>query len=120
AFLRRLAASALGVNILLVPGAWAAVGPDHGLGHPGPVAAPSVVLAADRSEVPHPGWLPPSTARSAADPGLPTPTWQPETPAPATPGSTRTAQPSAEEATTISVRHGDCLWDIAAHELGPA
>lgn len=120
AFLRRLAASALGVNILLVPGAWAAVGPDHGLGHPGPVAAPSVVLAADRSEVPHAGWLPPSTARSAADPGLPTPTWQPETPAPATPGSTRTAQPAAEEATTISVRHGDCLWDIAAHELGPA
>ncbi|MGM7668856.1 LysM peptidoglycan-binding domain-containing protein [Microbacterium sp. A93] len=148
AFLRRVAASVLGVNVLLAPGAWAADGPGLGLEQSGPPAAPTALSPVAHSVAPHPGWRPrpaapsvwstvaPSAAAtsgatpatgelasatldSRVDPSLPTPAWKPETPTPATPGSTRTARPSAEEPTTLSVRHGDCLWDIAAHELGP-
>lgn len=122
AFLRRVAASVLGVNILLSPGAWATDDLSQHQEQSGPVAAAPVVAVAGGPVAPHPGWLPRSGERSTdstVDPGLPSPTWKPQTPAPTTPGSTRSARPTTAEATTISVRDGDCLWDIAAYELGP-
>lgn len=119
AFLRRVTASVLGVNILLAPGAWAADSHDP----PGLRAAPTTVSAAVSAArhpvLPHPGWLDSAHLVSGADPTLPTPAWKPGTPTPPTPGSTRPVRPTAAEATTVSVRQGDCLWDIAAHELGP-
>lgn len=145
AFLRRVTAAALGVNILLAPGAWASETVPAGGTQVGPAVSSA---AAGQALTAHPGWLPaPRVSPSASTPspetrpepagapasgsltsvlqqspgdlGLPTPTWTPQTPAPATPGSTRTARPPAAEATTVSVRQGDCLWDIAAQELGP-
>lgn len=140
AFLRRVTAAVLGVNILLAPGAWATETVPAGETQAGPAVSSA---AAGPALTAHPGWLPaprisastsnPEPARAPAsgsltsvlqqspgDLGLPTPTWTPQTPAPGNPGSTRTARPSAAEATTVSVRQGDCLWDIAAQELGPA
>ncbi|GAA4762607.1 LysM peptidoglycan-binding domain-containing protein [Citricoccus nitrophenolicus] len=147
AFLRRVATSVLGANVLLTPGAWAADAIPLGLPPQGSEAAPTVAVAAVQEVVPHAGWLPVPGASPAAytpapevpsgphgtsgfltsvlvepagEHGLPTPTWTPETPAPAGPGATRTARPPAVEASTVTVRRGDCLWDIASHELGPA
>lgn len=148
AFLRRVAASVLGVNVLLAPGAWAAEAVPAGFKQPRPSVDLTVPAPSGPSVVPDPGWLPApgvsgsgpalttavqsaeddasSTGSLAAvrldapvDDDLPTPTWTPGTPAPAAPDSTRPARPSAVDASTVSVRHGDCLWDIAAHELGP-
>lgn len=119
AFLRRVAASVLGVNLLLSPGAWAADGQDQPGLRGAPTTVPATLSAASHTALPHPGWLASSHLASGADPTLPTPDWKPKTPTPATPGSTRPARPTAAEDTTVSVRQGDCLWDIAAYELGP-
>lgn len=131
AFLRRVTASVLGVNILLAPGAWAADGAEHpgvrALPDVAPVAVPADVptaaspaaSATPHTVFPHPGWLTSAHPTSGADPAPPTPTWKPGAPTPATPGSTRAARPTTTEATTVTVRQGECLWDLAAHELGP-
>ncbi|MFC7402035.1 LysM peptidoglycan-binding domain-containing protein [Citricoccus sp. GCM10030269] len=101
AFLRRVAASVLGVNLLIAPGAWAdtqAVGTTAS-SHTSSMQAPTPV-GQDHRE-------------------LPSPTWRPTPPVPAVPGSARTTETAAEQHRSATVRQGDCLWDIAARELGP-
>jgi hypothetical protein len=153
AFLRRVAASVLGVNLLLASGAWAdgpggtATAPqptsqDHGAvlaAPPASHATPSATM-----KLPHPGWLTPAPAgpptpslrpvplpaeraahrtaassSDAANRALPAPTWKPSSPAPGVPGAARAGQGTADETRSATVRRGDCLWDIAAEELGP-
>ncbi|XNZ01419.1 LysM peptidoglycan-binding domain-containing protein [Micrococcus luteus] len=94
ALLRRLAAGAFGLHLLLSPTA-AAAGQ--------PTAA----------------WVPgaPDAAQSVAD-STPRAHWLPVAPAPTGPGTGAPRRPDAS-APTVTVVDGDCLWDLAAAELGP-
>lgn len=94
ALLRRLAAAAFGLHVVLAPGAAA-------------------------QEAPTAAWLPstPSVSQTAADDG-PRAHWLPGAPAPTGPGLAAPRRPDAS-APTVTVVDGDCLWDLAAAELGP-
>ncbi len=116
AFLRRVATSLLGVNLLLAPGAWADDGVGPGRSPADAVSAPAIETSARHASIPHPGWLP---GRQADEPGVPSPTWTPRVPGPEVPGAGRAAERTPVETATVAVRTGDCLWDIAAEELGP-
>ncbi|VXB51548.1 LysM peptidoglycan-binding domain-containing protein [Citricoccus sp. K5] len=119
AFLRRVAASVLGVNLLLAPGAWATPGSTV---EPLPAAHVSTARAASvytPTALPHPGWLSAASASLPDEQPLPTPTWKPSAPVPSAPGAPRSGQSATDDVKTVTVRRGDCLWDIAAHELGP-
>ncbi|WP_313820774.1 hypothetical protein [Citricoccus sp.] len=120
AFLRRVAASVVGVNLLLAPGAWGAA-PGSAV-EPLPAAQASPAREASEytpSALPHPGWLSAASASRPDEQPLPSPTWKPSAPVPTAPGAPRSGQPATDDAKTVTVRRGDCLWDIASHELGP-
>lgn len=96
ALLGRVAGAVLGVQVLAAPGAWADV----------PSSAPVL---------PDAGWAAP--AAPLPDAALPDASWTPRTPVPPPPGA-GTGRPDPDRP-TVTVRRGDCLWDIAAAELGP-
>lgn len=123
-FLRRVAASVLGINLLVSP-AWAvandpagtaAIADHHAIDLRQQVPGPTKSL-------PQPGWLSASgnepTAEPTASAQLPTPTWRPSAPAPPVPGSGHRDRTNGATPKSVTVRTGDCLWDIAAEELGP-
>ncbi|MCY1158493.1 MAG: hypothetical protein MOP51_1517 [Citricoccus sp.] len=122
-FLRRVAASFLGLNLLVAPASWAAADDPSGIStaRVGHVAVPPQQAAAPAVPVPQPGWLaasheaPSGTASPPAD--VPTPTWRPAAPAPPVPGAGHQGRSTTPK--SVTVRTGDCLWDIAAEELGP-
>ncbi|MFC4428099.1 hypothetical protein [Citricoccus alkalitolerans] len=119
AFLRRVATSLLGVNLLLAPGAWATPGSAV---DPLPATQDSTARTSSMytsTNLPHPGWVSADSAALPDEQYLPTPTWKPSAPATPAPGAPRSGQTATDEAKTVTVRRGDCLWDIAAHELGP-
>jgi len=124
-FLRRVAASVLGVNLLVVPGAWA--GSDEPAGATTAPAHHATVVrqqaAAPAAALPQPGWLASSREAPSGPPSasgeLPTPTWRPSAPAPPVPGSGHPGRTHGASQKSVTVRAGDCLWDIAAEELGP-
>ncbi|NUL46367.1 hypothetical protein F7P69_14350 [Cellulosimicrobium funkei] len=118
-FLRRVAASVLGVNLMLAPGAWATQ--DSGIEQLSAAQESTARTAGvyKPSTLPHPGWLSAPSAALPAEQHLPTPTWEPSEPVPATPGAPRSSRAATNDTKTVTVRRGDCLWDIAAHELGP-
>lgn len=93
ALLRRLAAAAFGIHVALAPGA-----------------------AAD--ETPSAAWLPapPVSAQTTAD--GPSAHWLPHAPSPTGPGLAPPRR-ADDSAPTVTVVDGDCLWDLAAAELGP-
>lgn len=89
ALLGRVAGAVLGIHVLAAPGAWAET----------------------PATVPDAGWTAPAAV------SVPDASWTPRTPVPAPPGAgTGRADPDRP---TVTVRRGDCLWDIAAAELGP-
>lgn len=90
ALLGRVAGTVLGVQVLVAPGAWA------------DTAAPAA---------PHAGWSAPASA------SVPDAAWTPLSPVPAPPGAG--VAHHDPDRPTVTVRRGDCLWDIAAAELGP-
>lgn len=117
--LRRTGAAVLGLQLVAAPAAWA---------QSAPVAAspPSAVSAAPVDA----SWAAPAASSRAASPTppadsaapavstVPEAAWTPTSPAPTPPGATaRPRSPLGRE--TVTVRDGDCLWDIAAAELGP-
>lgn len=135
-FLRRVAVITLGVQTVTAGGAWAA---------PAPTAdtsgqAAGQVVSSRSLDVPSPGWTDLPTPQwskqmghvastvsaqraSAQEPTpspaheeVPSPGWSPRLPAPPAPGS---ATRPSNDARMVTVRSGDCLWDIAAQELGP-
>jgi nucleoid-associated protein YgaU len=124
-FLRRVAASTLGINLLLAPGAWA------GTEEPGGVTAAPAHHATvvhqqapgPAATLPQPGWLATSreapSGASSASGELPTPTWRPSKPTPPVPGSGHPGRTHGATPKSVTVRAGDCLWDLAAEELGP-
>ncbi|MGD6979672.1 MULTISPECIES: LysM peptidoglycan-binding domain-containing protein [Citricoccus] len=122
-FLRRVAASVLGLNLLVAPGSWAATDDLSGVG-----TAPGQHLSVARQQsaaltvpVPRPGWMAASRETPSGTPspsaGVPSPTWRPSAPAPSVPGAGHQGRSTAPR--SVTVRAGDCLWDIAAEELGP-
>ena len=123
-FLRRVAASVLGLNLLVAPGSWASTEDPSGItaapaAHH--VTTPPQQAAVPTAPLPQPGWL--ATSREApsgaSSPSgeLPTPTWRPAAPAPPIPGAGHPGRSTTPK--SVTVRAGDCLWDIAAEELGP-
>lgn len=130
-FLRRVAAVTLGLQAITAPGAWAAPsGPDFD-------PQGSTSSTSEQHELPTPQWTQPPSPQwsSASAPTVsvvagthwdsepestpapaPSPHWLPRSPAPSTPE--RAGRP-LQDAPTVTVRQGDCLWDIAAEELGP-
>lgn len=122
-FLRRVAASVLGLNLLVAPGSWAGAEDPSGI-----ISAPvhHVTMSGQQATVPaaslpQPGWLAVSREAPSGVPSvsgeLPTPTWRPATPDPPVPGAGRQGRSTTPK--SVTVRAGDCLWDIAAEELGP-
>ncbi|PNL18261.1 LysM peptidoglycan-binding domain-containing protein [Micrococcus sp. FDAARGOS_333] len=93
ALLQRLAAAAFGIHVALAPGA-----------------------AAD--DAPSAAWLPapPVSAQTVGD--GPSAHWLPDAPSPTGPGLAPALRADAS-APTVTVVDGDCLWDLAAAELGP-
>ena len=101
ALLGRVAGAVLGAHMLAAPAAWAeqpAVGPV-------PDAGQTVSHAA------------PASTTASAPAAVPEAAWTPRTPVPAPPGAS--AARDLSDRPTVTVRRGDCLWDIAAAELGP-
>lgn len=103
AVMRRAACAVLGLHLIGAPAAWAA---------PAPAPATAAALAdASWTAAPSP------TPRIGTVPGpLPDAGWMPRSPTPAPPGS---ADRPTQDRPTVTVRSGDCLWDIAEEELGP-
>ncbi|UBH23606.1 hypothetical protein KW076_06740 [Micrococcus porci] len=95
ALLRRAGAAVLGAQLLAAPAAWADAPP-----------APSAAVV-DAS------WT-----SAAASPTLPDAAWTPGAPPTPQPGSPAAPRDTGDRP-TVTVRAGDCLWDIAADELGP-
>lgn len=94
ALLRRLAAGAFGLHLVLAPTAAA---------DPQPSAA----------------WVPsPPAAAQSSEESAPRAHWLPVAPAPTGPGAGTPRRPESA-APTVTVVDGDCLWDLAAAELGP-
>ncbi len=132
AFLRRVAAVALGVQVATAGGAWAA--PSLDTGGTDRAAAVSVheTPQSDWAEQPTPRWthqvasMPVLVSAEGSDAPRPhgpddsveppSPGWAPAPPQTRPLGSTTRA---TADAPTVTVRQGDCLWDIAAEELGP-
>lgn len=125
AFLRRVVASALGINLLIAPGAWAGTeGSADALVSSVPHSAQDRHPAsAPEGPLPRPGWVSTSGGTDSEEPSaredLPAPNWRPAAPAPPVPGSGHPARTHGTTPKTVTVRSGDCLWDIAAEELGP-
>ncbi|HEY4614354.1 MAG TPA: hypothetical protein VIG75_02710, partial [Citricoccus sp.] len=123
-FVRRVAAATLGLQLLATPGAWAALPEDTtpgGAGSPPGSNARHQVPAAV-SALPTPAWLDAaqrSRTEVSGEADLPTPTWTPVTPAAPAPGASRSNRAEGTAPVVATVRVGDCLWDIAAEELGP-
>lgn len=120
AFMKRLAATALGMNLLAVPAMAQAADegrvPAAASAFAAEVISPYFSPEADRS--PGGPGQPPSAAPT--DPAI-DPFWKPSAP-PASPGliarqAAGPAQPGAEER-TVTVVAGDSLWRIAARDLG--
>lgn len=101
AILRRVGAAVLGAQLLGSPAAWADAPPAQ---------APSVSAS----------WTAGTTAAppTVAGAGLPDAGWTPRAPQTAPPGGGAAQRPTTDRP-TVTVRAGDCLWDIAARELGP-
>jgi hypothetical protein len=132
AFMRRLAAAALSAQLLAAPMARAAEPPA------GPAWAPTQETAVQAQWAPT-GKAEPGSGTQAVpsrllsppvtpehQPPLPSvrPDWRPSPPV-TDPGllaaqPVRTAQETAPPAREVTVLAGDTLWDIAAHQLGPA
>ncbi|MDQ2751301.1 MAG: hypothetical protein M3Y44_17510 [Actinomycetota bacterium] len=112
ATLHRAVAGAAGLGVLLVPVAAGAAGPAVPAGRGGSAAAslssapvPSPAWPSDPPALPAPGWptaSPPTAPRTVPPPG--SHAAQPARPAPAN--------------GAVVVRPGDCLWEIAAAQLG--
>lgn len=98
--LQRVGAAVLGAQLIAAPAALADVGP----GGPGAVDASWTSATAPAGPAP-------------AD-RLPSAAWTPRSPQTPPPGAVSEARPTTDRP-TITVRAGDCLWDIAARELGP-
>lgn len=122
AFMCRLAAAILGLNLVGIPMANAAPAPVEPAWSPTAETAPSTSISAQ--------WAPaPSTHLStvpsiASDPSKVEPRWQPRatTGEPGFLGSLpqRTAEePVSPGQGTVVVSRGDSLWSIAARQLGP-
>lgn len=92
ALLRRLAAAVFGLHVALAPAAAATAGPTA-------------------------AWVPSSPTASAVDDG-PSAHWLPTSPRPTGPGPAAPRR-TPVAAPTVTVVDGDCLWDLAAAELGP-
>lgn len=115
AFMKRLAAALLGINLLAaaLPAAHAAgTGPEAGYAAAA-VESPAVGPAVN--PVPVVGVRPPPPGEDAAA----TPHWQPRTP---TDGSVliRPGRAQLPHSGQVVVRPGDSLWGLAAEQLGPA
>jgi hypothetical protein len=122
-FLRRVAAAVLGLNLLVAPGSWAATDDPFGVG-----TAPGQHVSVARQQAavltvpaPRPGWMAASRETPSGTPppsaAVPSPTWRPAAPAPSLPGAGHQGRSTTPR--SVTVRAGDCLWDIAAEELGP-
>ncbi|PEH49931.1 Uncharacterised protein [Micrococcus luteus] len=97
ALLGRVAGAVVGAQLLAAPAAWADAA------HPVPDASWTVAAS-------------PAHATGVEAPA-PDAAWTPRPPAPAPPGAgTGRADPDHP---TVTVRRGDCLWHLAAAELGP-
>lgn len=124
-FLRRVTASCLGINLLVAPGAWAGTAETEGVAtapaHHSTVVRQQAVAPA--TQLPRPDWVAASQGAASDDrPArgeLPAPTWRPSPPAPSVPGSGHPSRTHGVAPKSVTVRSGDCLWDIAAEELGP-
>lgn len=123
-FVRRVAAATLGLHLLAAPGAWAAP-PEgttpSGAGSPASSSARHQAPAAAPA-LPTPAWLDAAQRlrpEASGEAGLPTPTWKPAAPAAPAPGASRSNRSEGTTPAVATVRAGDCLWDIAAEELGP-
>lgn len=123
AFLRRLVAALLGVQVLVAPASWAAPASDVST-----LAAQSSVDLPPATGIPSPAF-PQVSGTTAPSPGWgeetpqpailapsPSPAWQPRAPEPS---MATTGDRVLVEQRTVTVRPRDCLWDIAAEELGP-
>lgn len=130
-FLGRVAAVTLGAQIITAPGAWAAPsGPGLAVDAPTSGASSWQEPPTPRwTQLPQPQWSAASTPTSSVLAGghrsatpqsatapVPTPDWLPRSPSPSAP---ERAGRALQDAPTVTVRQGDCLWDIAAEELGP-
>ncbi|MDI3331989.1 MAG: hypothetical protein QJR09_14850 [Micrococcus sp.] len=127
-FLRRVAASVLGINLLVAPGAWAGADEPRGVTsaqaqHHSAVPQQAAPAAVSTASLPRPGWLAASSDAPSGNPSgsgqIPTPTWRPSAPAPPVPGAGHPGRTHGATPMSVTVRAGDCLWDIAAEELGP-
>lgn len=98
--LQRVAAAVLGAQLIAAPAALADAGPG------GPAAVDASWTAAT------------ATADPAPADRLPSAAWTPRSPQTPPPGAAPGGRPTADRP-TVTVRAGDCLWDIAARELGP-
>ncbi|MDO5634922.1 MAG: hypothetical protein Q4G34_08660 [Micrococcus sp.] len=110
AVFRRVAAAALGINVLLAPSALAA---DFSAAWtPTPTGVTATTPAAEAPASPT------ASAQRTGARSTPSAAWTPSSPAPTPPGAVQ--QPRlTTDAPTHTVRRGDCLWDIAGAELGP-
>ncbi|MDY6055898.1 LysM domain-containing protein [Micrococcus sp.] len=128
AVLRRVGAAVLGVQLVGTPAAMAAEAPAWHSTSPSAStsvvdtrwwASPTDAAAAEPvsriESVPRPA---PSPHTGGEPRPLPTAAWTPGAPTTRPPEAPAAPRPLAE-APTVTVRAGDCLWDIAAAELGP-
>ena len=132
AFMRRLAAAALGIQLAAAP-LPALASPTANSFPASTMAAPvsaglaRAATAVSGSEKADPGWQPSKAGARAAGSKFSghgteavDPSWTPSAgPAPASllfPGA---PQPDPAPAATVTVRAGDTLWDLAAAQLGP-
>jgi nucleoid-associated protein YgaU len=123
AFMKRLAAAALGINLLTGAGAAQAADP---LPSANPGQSVSLLQSPLNAAV-HPQWGPTtdesgntsSTASGSSDAENPASAhWQPSTGLPSTNVFIRPGRSDAA-AQAVVVRAGDSLWSIAANQLGP-
>ncbi|NKX49884.1 LysM peptidoglycan-binding domain-containing protein [Arthrobacter deserti] len=114
AFLRRLVAAVLGLQLLASPTANASA--------PAPANTPAAASPAPDAGQPDPYFtVPPPAHDAVGGRAAPVdPSWHPTAPAPS-PGPVAGAVPAPERQPgpdTVTVRAGDTLWDIAARDLG--
>lgn len=133
AFMRRLAAAALGIQLAAAP-LPALASPTANSVPASTMAAPvsaGLVAWADTdvsgSEKADPGWQPSKAGAGTAGGKVSghgteavDPSWKPSAgPVPASLLFPGTPQPDPAPAATVTVRAGDTLWDLAAAQLGP-
>lgn len=124
AFMRRLAAAILGLNLVGIPLANAAPAPVEPAWSPDGRTTPSSVISAQWAPAPVPTTHHSTLPSIESDPSKIEPRWQPRAPAtePGLLGSLprRTAEkPASPGQRTVVVSRGDSLWSIAARQLGP-